>query len=958
MGAGAGGPIPARPRIRDLLGRSTERALLEAFTATVRDGLSAALVLVGPAGIGKTRLLEHVAGSPEGLHVARTCGLESETHLGFAGLHRLLRPFLGRLDRLPDPQRTALATAFGLVAGPPPDLFLVGLAALTLLADAAHELPLVCLVDDAQWLDRESLAALGFLGRRLDADGIGLLVAVRDDPGADATLPGLPVHALAGLDDDAAGRLVAVTAGGRAGGRPGGRPDEQVVARIVAGSGGNPLALIETSAALSSEQLNGTAVLPDVLPIGSSLEAHFAAQVAVLPPQTRLFLLLVAAAPPDDHALLWRAAGRLGLAPAAPDAAVSGGFLLAGRRYALRHPLIRSAVYATAPPGDRRAVHRALGEAVDADLDPDARAWHLAESVAGLDEALAADLEQASERARDRGGLAARAALLSRAAELTPEPSLRARRFLDAALTYVLVGDLAAAGRQLDLAAPGLRPPALQAAGQRARAAIEWYGTGVVVRVPAILLDALARCGPLDDRTVRAMLWEALTAGLMSGRCTQGVTLREIADAALTAPPSDPARPRPTDLLLDAFATRLARGYEPAVPLLRAGVAALRTGVPGDVDDPSIWIGAWAALDLWDDEGFAAALRRIDAVTRAGGALNSLKSTLSTAATGKVLAGRFVEAQACHTEAGEIEAAMGLRAWGSEHVIELLAWQGREEQTRAAAEVTERVWVDQLGYGVLGTHAARSLAVLELGLGRYREALDHAARVVAEDLPGQGSLALSDVVEAGVRAGDRPAAEAALATLARRATASGTPWALGVLARSRALLAADAQAEALYREALDRLGRTSVRTEVARTHLLLGEWLRRRGRRGEAREPLRAAHDLFAAMGAAAFAERARVELRATGESARRRSTPAPVELTPRERQVAVLAAEGATNAEIATRLFVTASTVEFHLNKIFRKLDVTSRRQLTPLVRDDPAQDPTPTPTPAPAPAPARGPA
>ena len=926
-------PIPARPPIRDLQGRSTERALLEAFTGTVREGLSTALVLVGEAGIGKTRLLEHVAGSPEGLHLARTCGLESETHLGFAGLHRLLRPFLDRLDRLPDPQRTALETAFGLVTGPPPDLFLVGLAALTLLADAAHELPVVCLVDDAQWLDRESLAALGFLGRRLDADGIGLLVAVRDDPGADATLPGLPVHALAGLDDDDAGRLVTVVAGGR--------PDERVVARIVAGSGGNPLALIETSAALSPEQLAGTAVLPDVLPIGSSLEAHFAGQVAALPPQTRLFLLLVAAAPPDDHALLWRAAGLLGLAPAAPDAAVSAGVLLAGRRYALRHPLIRSAVYATAPPGDRRAVHRALGEAIDADLDPDARAWHLAESVAGLDEALAADLEQASERARDRGGLAAQAAFLSRAAELTPDPYLRARRFLEAARPYVLVGDLAAAGRQLDLAAPGLRPPALRAAGQRVRAAIEWYVTGVAARVPAILLDALARCGPLDDRTVREMLWEALTAGLMSGRCTEGVTLRQIADAALEAPPSDPARPRPTDLLLDAFATRLARGHDRAVPLLRAAVAALRTGAPGDVDDPSIWIGAWAALDLWDDEGFAAALQRIDAVTRACGALHSLKSTLSTAATGKIMAGRFAEAQACHTEAGEIEAAMGLRAWGAEHVIELLAWQGREEQTRAAAEVTERVWVDQLGYAVLGTHAARSLAVLELGLGRYREALDLAARVVAEDLPGQGSLALSDLVEAGVRAGARPAAEAALATLARRATASGTPWALGVLARSRALLAADTQAEALYREALALLGRTSVRTEVARTHLLHGEWLRRRGRRGDARDQLRVAHDLFAAMGAAAFAERARVELRATGESARRRSTPAPVELTPRERQVAVLAAEGATNAEIATRLFVTASTVEFHLNKIFRKLDVTSRRQLAPLVRGDPAPAP-----------------
>ncbi|MEV4350449.1 LuxR C-terminal-related transcriptional regulator [Actinoplanes sp. NPDC049596] len=895
-----------------LQGRFPERQLLETFTGTVRDGRSAALVLIGEAGIGKTRLLDHAAATAGDLRIARTAGAESESHLGFSGLHQLLRPFLDRMDRLPDPQRSALATAFGLVTASPPDLFLVGLAALTLLADAAADLPVICLVDDAHWLDRESLGVLAFLGRRLGADGLGLLIAARDEPGARAVLRGLDTHPLDGLAGDDARGLIASAAAGRL--------DARVAGRIAAESGGNPLALIEMTAALSPDQLAGGSVLPEFLPIGDSLEAHFARQVRLLPADTRQFLLLVAAAPPGDSAVLWRAASRLGLAPTAADEAVSQGILLP--ELALRHPLIRSAAYTTATPAERRAVHLALGETIE--HDPGRRAWHLAESVVGLDDGVAGQLEQAAERARTRGGYATQGAFLSRAAELTSDGPLRARRFLAATRPYMLVGDIATAARRLDQATPGLDSPALKAAGQRARATIEWYSSGVAAKAPALLLDAVQRFSPLDDGTVREMLWEAMIAGLISGRHTAGVTLADIADVALKTP----GPPTLAGFLLDAFAMRTVGDFDRAVPLLRDAVAAMRTGDLGASSEPLTSVGSWAALEVWDDEGFGAVLDRMDAFARGQGALHALKSTLDVVAAWRTITGRFAAAEAVHDEADQVAAAIGLPGNGVEHRLELLAWQGREAESRAAAEFTERVWATELRYGVLGNHASYATVILELGLGRYPEALAAARPLLDEDTIGIGNRVLTDVIEAGVRAGDRAAAEFAFERLSERAPASGTPWALGLLARGRALLAGDG-AESHYAEAADLLGRTAVRTELARTHLVHGEWLRRRGRRTDARDQLRTAYDLFLGFGAAAFAERARVELRATGESARKRDDPAPATLTPQELQVATLAAGGATNTEIATRLFITASTVEYHLNKIFRKLGLTSRRQI-----------------------------
>ncbi|GGN82357.1 LuxR family transcriptional regulator [Actinoplanes lobatus] len=899
---------------------------MDAFIGTVREGLSATLLVLGEPGIGKTRLLSYAGDCAADLLTARLAGTESEIQLGYAGLHRLLHPFADRAGRLPEPQRVALGIAFGLLAGPPPDMFLVGLATLTLLADVAAETPLICLIDDAQWLDRETLAVLAFVGRRLHADGIGLLFAIRDEPGAAVTLRNFPVLAVAGLDPAGAHRLLESTVPGRM--------DSAVVGRIVAETQGNPLALVEVASELSDEQLAGAALLPDRLPIGRRLEAHFAGQVQAMPADTQLLLLLAAAAPADCPALLWQAADRLNLAPAALDIAVSEGVLLPGHGCSFRHPLIRSAIQSAAHPTDLRAVHAALAAVTDRVNHPDRRAWHLAEATVGLDDLVAAELESASERARRRGGYAAQAAFLSRAADLTSDPQDRARRLLTSARPYLVIGDASSAAEQLDRAAPGLELPAMRAAAQRTRATIEWFTGAGPAGVPAALLDALATFGPLEERTTRDMLWEALTAGILARQYTVGVTLLDIASSALKAPLQDPSGATIADLLLDAFATRIADGFARAVPLLRAAIAAMRTGRLADEGEPVGVVGCWVAHDLWDDQGLEDIVTRIGTADRGRGALHAVNVALQNAAAWKTWAGRFSEAESCHAEAAEIAATIGLLPEGPEKRIELLAWQGRESETRKAADFIYRVWAGQRGFAVMANNARYSVMILELGLGRYGEALACAAPLFDEDAPGQGNLLLPNLVEAAVRGGDRNLAEAALARLAERAATSGTAWALGLLARSAALLTDDDRADALYRESLDHLARTAVRTESARAHLLYGEWLRRRKRRADARVQLRLAHEMFTGMGAAAFAERTRLELAATGEQPRKRTETTSLDLTPQETRVAALAAGGATNTEISSRLFISSSTVEYHLNKTFRKLGITSRRQLATVMK------------------------
>ena len=680
---------------------------------------------------------------------------------------------------------------------------------------------------------------------------------------------------------------------------------------------------------LTADQLAGRSPLPQRLPVGRRMQAHFLRQVRMLPPAARSLLLLASAASSDDPAALWRAAALLGLAPDAADPVAAQDIVSLDPRVAFRHPLIRSAVYEGARPGDRRRVHDAWATIAGRDGYPDQAAWHRAAATVVPDEDVAAELESSAGRAERRGGFVAQAAFLTRAAELTPEAQDRAVRLFAAAAAHLVAGDGALAEALLDRAEPGLAAAGLQVAAQRLRASIAVFFSRHKA-APAILLGAVAVIDPPDIPLIREMLFEAMQAVLVARQYTTGTTPVEVAHAALRAP-RDPARAATsTDLLLDGFATRIAIGYPPGVPLLRAALAALfADGQPAPAGIPATILGWFAADDLWEDRGRRAMLDRAEAVQRRHGALGALRITLAGLTTAEVWAGRPAEAEARYLEAAEISTSIGVPQPATTGVLlELRAWQGREEEARALAEMTAQ-WGQQRGAAVLEVFALFGLTVLEIGLGRYPEALGWGVRIYDDDPPGFGNRILPEIVEAGVRGGDRATAQAALARLAGRATASGTSWALGMLARSRALLARAAEAEAPYREAIAQLAETSVRTELARAHLLYGEWLRRQKRRGDARSQLRTACEMFDAMGAAAFARRTRAELLATGDSLRQPAERPSSDLTPQEAQVSRLAAAGATNAEIATHLFVTTSTVEYHLSKVFRKLGITSRRQL-----------------------------
>ncbi|MEU9244122.1 LuxR family transcriptional regulator [Streptomyces sp. NPDC048385] len=901
-----------------MVGRHAEREAIARLLDAVRDGLSGVLVLTGEAGIGKTRLLEYAAARADELRVVRLTAVEPETGLGFGALHRLLRPFLNRTGRLPGPQRAALDAALGLVAGPPADRYLVGLATLTLLSEAAADQPLLFLLDDAQWLDRESAEALAFTARRLHADSLGLIVAVRDGLGDNGLFDALNVHAVTGLPESEARVLLSYGAG---------RVDTTVADRIVAGTGGNPLALLELADALAAEQLSGIAPLPDPLPVSRLLESRFRCLVQALPPETRTLLLLLAAAPSDDTGMMWRAAGRLGLSARAVQPAVAAGILGRGTPTAFRHPLIRSTVYAGAEPGERRRVHAALAAVCDAVRDADRRAWHRAEAAEGTDDGVADDLEAASERARLRGGYSQQALFLSRAADFTGAPEKRAERLLDAAQAHLMSGDAPAAGTALDLAAAGIRGPAMRTRELRMRATVLMFQV-VVADVPAMLMDAVTGLGTQDPRLTWELLREALHAALVAHDTVRGTSLTEVAAAAAVARHDQDPAVRGRDLLMEGLARRVAMGYEHSAPVLRTAMDLLAGGGGiGNANSPFAVMVAMACDDLWDVEARRRVADRLAAADRAGGALYALSMSLLVQAHYELWDGRLGQAEVRYAEFDDIVAATGFPGGGDLNRIRLFALTGREAELRAAVlRITE---MRSMGHGLLRLLAQYALALFELGRGRYGQAMAHALEVFEADPPACGNLVLPLLVEAGVRTGDRDGAAAALARLEERAPLAGTPWALGTLALGRALTADGDDAEKFYEESVELLGQGPLALEQARSRLLFGEWLRRRKRRSDARKQLRAAYESFDAFGAVLYAERARTELLATGETARRRTEDTRFDLTPRERQVASMAASGLTNGEIATRLFVTASTVEFHLNKVFRKLGITSRKQI-----------------------------
>jgi DNA-binding CsgD family transcriptional regulator len=899
-----------------LLDRVSERDVLERLVAGVRVGESRVLILRGEAGVGKTALLRHLSAAAEGCRIASAAGVESEMELAFAGLHGLCAPMLGRIRHLPSPQRDALSIAFGLSAGPPPDRFLIGLAVLSLLADAAEEQPLVCIVDDAQWLDRVSAQTLAFVARRLLAERVGLVFALRES-GDEHAIEGLPELIVEGLADADARALLATAVPGPV--------DERVRRRILDETRGNPLALIELPRGLTPAELAGGFGLPDTRPLASRIEHTFLRRVQTLPRDTQLLLLTAAAEPVGDVPLLLRAAEALGVGADAAGPAEAAGLIELGARVRFPHPLVRSAVYRASYASDRRDVHRALADATNRVLDPDRRAWHRAHATVTPDEAVAAEMARSADRAQARGGLAAAAAFLQRAAELTPDPALRVERSLAAAQAKLEVAD---AGSASDL----LAAAELEPLDELQRARLERLGAQIAFTsrrgrdAPPLLLEAARRLEPLDAAMARETYLEAIASAMFAGRLGTGPDVREVAEAARTSnrvPVLGPA-----DLLLDALVTRYTEGYAASVAPLSRALRAFCEPDGGGADRRWLWLACRLAQDLWDDELWYVLATLGVRVARDTGALNLLPNSLNYLAALNVHSGAFTTAGALIEEVDAITQATGLPPLKYAACM-LAAARGDE-----APALFEFAWrnVTARGEGSAIGQFWWFTALRHNGHGRYAEALADARRACEhEDVMAYG-WALVELIEAGVRSGQPAEAAAALDRLSERTRASGTEWALGIEARCRALLSDD---ESLYHESIERLARSRAAFELARSRLLYGEWLRRENRRMDARELLRAAHESFSSMGAGAFAERARRELLATGETARRTTADTRDALTPQEFQVARLARDGHTNPEIAAQLFISPRTVEYHLAKVFRKLDVSSRKQLRVALAD-----------------------
>jgi DNA-binding CsgD family transcriptional regulator len=902
-----------------LVDRRKEREALARLVAGVRLGQSQVLVLRGDAGVGKTALLDHLASIAEGCRIARATGFESEMELAFAGLHALCSPMLGRLGHLPAPQRDALGAAFGLSSGPPPDRFLVSLAVLTLLADAAEEEPLVCIVDDAQWLDRVSADTLAFVARRLFAERVGLVFALRAMRGRHAvdTLPELVIEGLSAND---AQRLLGASMPGVL--------DERVRARILHESGGNPLALIELPRWLDPVAIAGGFGLPDEMPLTSRIEEGFARQLEPLPAETRRLLVLAAAEPTGDASLLWRAAQLLGIGPDAAGPAEAAGLVEIGARVLFRHPLVRSAAYQAAGEPERREAHQALASATDEQLDPDRRAWHHARAADDPDELVAQELEHSAGRAQARGGLAAAAAFLERAMALTPDATSRGIRALTAAEAMLRAGAFEPARVLLATAEEAPLDALPRARIDLLRAHIA-FASGHGSSAAPLLLAAARRLEPLDDELARETYLQAISAAMFAGRLAGGVGTAEVAQAARRLPPASHRSTR-GDVLLEGLTVLFTDGYEVAMPLQQR---ALRAFLDDDLTVEEglrwLWLASAVAADVWDYESWSVLSARHEQMARASGALSELPLALNSRAVVLLFAGDLDAAASVVQELNAVQQATGmdLAPYGE---LGLAAWRGRE---LPASDLIEAAMGDVVprGEGIGVTNTQWSKALLLNGLGRFPEAVV-AARQAAEQPHELASpnWGLSELVEAAALSGQPDLAADAFARLQVMTTAAGTDWARGTEARAHALLAdGDATIERLYREALERFGRTRQRAELARSRLLYGEWLRRGGRRLEAREQLRAAHELFAGIRAEAFAERARHELGATGETPRRRPSETRDVLTPQEAQIARLAAAGETNSEIGARLFISPRTVEYHLRKVFRKLNIGSRWEL-----------------------------
>jgi len=903
-------------RVTGLTDRVSERNTLDRLIEAVRAGDGQALVMRGDPGVGKTVLLEYLARQARGCRVARVVGMQSEMELAFAGLHQLCAPILSRAEHLPAPQRDALQIAFGIAAGPQPDRFLVGLAVLSLMSGVAGERPLICLVDDEQWLDRASAQALGFAARRLAADPVALVFAARE-PGSE--LAGLPELEVAGLrDHDARVLLDSALAGPL---------DTRVRDLIIAETRGNPLALLELPRGLRPSELAGGFGLPAAAPLTGRIEDSFARQLNALPDQTQRLMQLAAADPSGDQSLVWRAAERLGIPVQAAVPAVEAGLAEFSGRVRFRHPLARSAAYRAASFSQRQQLHAALAEVTDPIADPDRRAWHRAHAAAGPEEDVAAELERSAGRAQARGGLAAAAAFLQRSVELSADPAQRTARALAAAEASLSAGAYDPALAMLAVAESSPLDE-LQRGRIELLQGMAAYAQRRGSDAPPLLLRAAKTLEALDPKLARETYLDAWSAALFAGKLASAGSLYHISAEVRRAPPAaEPARP--SDLLLDGFARLLTDGRQSATPFLRRA----STGFADE--DAAVeevlrwgWLATVGAVVVWDYESCVTIASRGVQLARDLGALTVLAVGLNILTEAVAMGGEFEWAERLIAEADAVTEATGTQVlqYGA---LFLRALQGREADVSRLSEVTVRD-ATAGGQGTAIEFVDHARAVILNGLGRYAEALPPAqdAADATPELVVAG-WGLVELVEAAARCGEMEVARRALERIKERNSVIATDWGLGMEARSRALVSTGDTAEGLYREAVDRLSRTQLRPDLARAHLLYGEWLRRAGRRADARGQLRTAHDMLAAIGMEGFAERARRELLATGETVRKRTVDTVTTLTSQETSIARLARDGLTNSEIGARLFLSARTVEWHLRKIFTKLGIGSRREL-----------------------------
>lgn len=941
-----------------LLGRHAECARLDALLSQMREGRSAILVMSGEAGVGKTALLDYVLRSASDSRILRVAGVESEMELPYAALHQLCLPLLDRIDALPAPQAESLATMFGLRAGKPPSPFLAGLGLLNLLSEATRERPMVVVVDDAHWLDESSAQVLAFVARRLRAEPILLLVAGRHPI---ESMRGLSELVVRGLGPDAARQLLDSVVRWPL--------DADVRSAVLAEAHGNPLALLELPLAAPDRLAGGFGLLEESAfprlsesagfsglsgPSGSSglaglsgrIEESFRRRIAELPADTRELLLLAAADSAGDPVLIWRAAAMLGLSSQAAEPAEQAELLTVGVRIAFRHPLVRSAAYRAAPVEARRRAHRALAEVTSRASDPDRRAWHLAHAAEARDEAVAAELAASADRAQARGGLAAAAAFLDRAAALTADPELRAERELAAARDKYHAGALEDAQVLLDKVESGPADDLRAAHVGHLRGHLA-FATGNTADAPRLLLETARRFAKFDPVLSRDTYLDAIAYSLLAGRFAAPLAVRDVAAAVATAPaPAGP--PRPQDLLLDAYAVLFTAGHTEGTPLVRGALDAFRRDeLPATEAMRWLTVAGHGAYETWDDDAWEALADLNVRHARTAGALVILPVALIQRLYAHLHCGQIEAATALLEESEAVAEATGITRPAYEAAA-VAAWRGHETRAAEAIRAATAATIER-GEGIGFTAVLYTNAVLHNGLGRFAEARDAAALAAADRAESAfAAWALSELIEAAVRCDDRDQAVQAAERLAESTMPSRTEWGLGMQALARALIteatattddadeaAADAagaaaiRADTHYREAIERLARSRGAFPLARARLLYGEWLVRQDRRSEARQALTAAHDDFARFGAEAFAERARAALADIGVAVRQPAEQRTVELTEQEHQIARRARDGRSNAEIGTELFISGRTVEWHLHKVFTKLGISSRREL-----------------------------